>query len=503
MNIEPSFDQFTQLSQQGNLIPVYTELMADFETPVSVYAKLHQDAGPAFLLESIEGGTNLNRYSIIGCQPERILEIHDDGNATVRYRSGEQESFKYAGDPLSVLQTAMSGIRPVQVPGMPRFIGGAVGFLGYEFVNFVEPTVQRASREVVGTPVAHFMITDSVVVFDRASQTLRLIHNANLDRFADAREAYAAASRELERLAAILGEGRAVPTIPVLLNREPPVLPSGNFERARFEAVVEQCKEYIRAGDVIQVVISQRFEKDFTEQPLDLYRALRVVNPSPYMVLYDPGPFSLVGASPEVHVRLTNGLAELRPIAGTRPRGRTIEEDLANEKDLLADDKERAEHLMLVDLARNDIGRVCQFGSVHVPEYMVIERYSHVMHIVSQVQGQLDPRHNAYDLMRATFPAGTVSGAPKVRAMQIIAEQEEEQRGPYAGAVCYFSYDGNLDSCIAIRTALVKDGRIYIQSGAGIVADSQPDLEYEETVNKARGMLKAVEMARKVSKTWE
>ena len=267
------------------------------------------------------------------------------------------------------------------------------------------------------------------------------------------------------------------------------------MKREEFERLVIKSKEHIRAGDVIQVVGSQRFEKDFNAAPLDLYRALRTVNPSPYMFLYDPGDFALVGASPEVHVRLTDGLAENRPIAGTRPRGRDVDQDLAFERDLLADEKERAEHLMLVDLARNDLGRVCSYGSVTVPEFGAVERYSHVMHIVSQVEGRLQSGRNAYDLMRATFPAGTVSGAPKIRAMQIIAELEGEHRGPYAGALCYFSYDGNLDSCITIRSALLKEGRIYIQSGAGLVADSDPSSEYEETLNKAAGMFKAVAMA--------
>jgi anthranilate synthase component 1 len=272
-------------------------------------------------------------------------------------------------------------------------------------------------------------------------------------------------------------------------------VPRGNFTRPEYERLVESVKEYIRAGDIIQVVPSQRFSRPFARTPLDLYRALRTVNPSPYTFILDTGEYALVGASPEVHVRLTDGLVEIRPIAGTRPRGATHEEDLALERELLADEKERAEHLMLVDLARNDIGRVCRFGSIHVPEYMFVERYSHVMHIVSQVEGVIDPARNAFDLMRATFPAGTVSGAPKVRAMQIIAEKEPVQRGFYAGALGYFGYDGNLDSCITLRTALVRDGRVHIQAGGGVVADSEPSAEYMETVNKAGALLKAVEIA--------
>lgn len=498
MQFHPSEEEFAAKANEGNLIPVYTELMADFETPVSVYAKLKANGEPAFLLESIEGGSTLNRYSFIGCQPRKQIAIYLGGKTEILHRDGRQEHFATPDDPLEILEKEMEQYRPVKLPGMPRFIGGAVGYLGYEYIHCVEPTVPLAEEDVLDMPVGHFLLTDTIVIFDRARQTLRLLVNARTNGEASLKEVYRDAVDALKNLAETLRVGRSVPTLPVEPVNEVQV-PQGNFERPEFESFVETCKEYIRAGDVIQVVGSQRFEKKFTQTPLDLYRALRVVNPSPYMVLYDPGPFALVGASPEVHVRLTGDLAELRPIAGTRPRGDTHDEDAAYEQDLLADEKERAEHLMLVDLARNDLGRVCEYGSVRVPEYMVVERYSHVMHIVSQVEGRIGGDHNAYDLMRATFPAGTVSGAPKIRAMQIIAEQEKQQRGPYAGAVCYFSYDGNLDSCIAIRTATIKDDTIFIQSGAGLVADSDPASEYQETINKAKGMLKAVSMAEKLS----
>lgn len=494
MQIFPTFDEFAKLAEQGNLIPVYCELMADYETPVSVYSKLKADNESAFLLESIEGGANLNRFSFIGCNPRKTIRATLGGMTSIKSRDGSEKMVPTPEDPLTLLQAEMEQYKPVELPDMPRFIGGAVGYLGYEYIHCVESTVPVASKDPLGMPVAHFLISDTLVIFDRARQTLRLLVNTHLDEADSVEDAYASARQALSDLAETLRKGRAIPTLPV---QDPgvPKVPAGNFTLTEFEKMVDDCKEYIRAGDVIQVVGSQRFEKPFKQDPLSLYRALRIVNPSPYMFLYDCGEFALVGASPEVHVRLTNDLAELRPIAGTRPRGRNVEEDLAFEKDLLADEKERAEHLMLVDLARNDLGRVCQYGSVKVPEYMIVERYSHVMHIVSQVEGQIDPERSAYDLMRATFPAGTVSGAPKIRAMQIIAEQEQEQRGPYAGAICYFSYDGNLDSCIAIRTALIKDDTIYIQSGAGLVADSVPRNEYEETVNKAKGMLKAVAMA--------
>jgi anthranilate synthase component 1 len=497
MQIFPNRTEFQQYAQEGNLIPVYCDLMADFETPVSVYSKLKATGGAAYLLESIEGGANLNRYSFIGFQPRKTMEMHLGGTVKVTDRDGNVETFPCPDDPLTVLEEEMSQYKPVRLPGMPRFVGGAVGYLSYEYIHCVEPTVPIAGRDVLEMPVAHFLISDTLVIFDRARQTIRLLVNAHVDDPEMAEDAYDAAVAAVHDLAGILHKGREIPTLPVP-EAGPVEVPEGNFTREQFETMVNRCKEYIRAGDVIQVVGSQRFEKPYTQSPLDLYRVLRIVNPSPYMVLFDAGPYSLVGASPEVHVRLTDGLAEVRPIAGTRPRGQTTAEDHAFEKELLADEKERAEHLMLVDLARNDLGRVCEFGSVTVPEYMVVERYSHVMHIVSQVEGKIAGNRNAYDLMRATFPAGTVSGAPKVRAMQIIAEQEAEQRGPYAGAVCYFSYDGNLDSCIAIRTATIKDGKIHVQSGAGLVADSKPDAEYMETVNKATGMLKAIDLAAKL-----
>lgn len=497
MRVYPDKDDFIQYAGEGNLIPVYMDLMADFETPVSIYSKLKESSEPAYLLESIEGGANLNRYSFIGVKPTKTMEMHLGGDVRIQYRDGREEVIPCPDDPLRVLQSEMEQYRPVHLPDMPRFIGGAVGYLSYEYIHCVEPTVPLAGNDVLGMPIAHFLITDTLVIFDRARQTIRLLVNAHVEHPEHAGDIYDETVQAVHYLAGCLRRGREIPTVPVPVSGDISV-PDGNFSRERFEEMVKVCKRYIRSGDVIQVVGSQRFEKEFNRSPLDLYRVLRTVNPSPYMVLFDAGPYSLVSASPEVHVRLTDGLAEVRPIAGTRPRGKTTAEDLANERELLADEKERAEHLMLVDLARNDLGRVCEYGSVSVPEYMVVERYSHVMHIVSQVEGRLGNDHNAYDLMRATFPAGTVSGAPKIRAMQIIAEQEQDQRGPYAGAVCYFSYDGNLDSCIAIRTAVIKDNRIFVQSGAGLVADSLPDAEYQETINKAKGMLKAIALSEKL-----
>ncbi len=491
MNIHPGKDEFIGLAAQGNVIPVYADLMADFETPVSAYAKL-KDAGPSYLLESVEGGENLSRYSFIGCRPRKIFVCGAE-TTEIRIPGQETQKFPTPCDPLALIEKEMSGYRPVTLPGLPRFTGGAVGFVGYEYVTRIEPTVPAVPNDELGTPLLYFMLSDSLLIFDRAKQTLRLCVNAHV-RGGNVAAAYDAAVAELRELYAILRQPRELSPAP-LVDAPKITVPPGNFAKAAFEKVVEDGKEFIRAGDIIQFVPSQRFTREFTKSPLDLYRALRTVNPSPYMFILEAGDFSIVGASPEVHVRLTDGLVEIRPIAGTRRRGATHDEDLALEKELLADEKERAEHLMLVDLARNDIGRVCEFGSVKVPEMMVIERYSHVMHIVSQVEGRIAPGKTAYDLMRATFPAGTVSGAPKIRAMQIIAQYEPSQRGFYAGALGYFGYDGNSDTCIMLRTALLKDGRIHIQAGAGIVADSVPVSEYQETISKASALLKAVAMA--------
>jgi anthranilate synthase component 1 len=490
MTIFPSREAFLDLSRQGNVIPVYTDLMADFETPVSAYAKLREE-GPSYLLESVEGGENLSRYSFIGCRPRKIFacgpettEIREPGQAT--------RTVPTPADPLTLIEEEMRGHQAVRLPGLPRFTGGAVGFIGYEYVTRIEPTVPLAPADELGLPLLYFMLSDSLLIFDRAKQTLRLCVNAHAGR--DPGAAYDAAVTELKHLFNLLRQPRALAPAP-LVETAGIKVPPGNFTQTRFEQVVEDTKEFIRAGDIIQVVPSQRFSKPFKRPALDLYRALRTVNPSPYTFILETGDYAIVGASPEVHVRLTDGLVEIRPIAGTRKRGVTAAEDLALEKDLLADEKERAEHLMLVDLARNDIGRVCAYGTVHVPEMMVIERYSHVMHIVSQVEGRIAPERTAYDLMRATFPAGTVSGAPKVRAMQIIAANEPSQRGFYAGALGYFGYDGNLDSCIMLRTSLIKEGRLHIQAGAGVVADSVPASEYQETINKASALFKAAAMA--------
>ena len=394
----------------------------------------------------------------------------------------------------------MKKYRAVPVPGLPRFTGGAIGFIGYEFIHDVEPVVPRPPQDELQTPVMYFLIADQLLIFDRVAQTITTLVNAILDDAANPAEAYENAVGEIERLVSLLEQPSEHSAVTVIAET-PPITFESNQTKEKFGANVLKSKEYITAGDIIQVVGSQRFSATVKASPIDIYRAARSVNPSPYMFLLELDGFSLVGASPEIHVRCEDGRVEIRPIAGTSRRGKTEEEDKALEKELLADPKERAEHVMLVDLARNDIGRVCDFGSVQVKELMTIERYSHVMHIVTQVEGKLSADKTLYDLMRATFPAGTVSGAPKIRAMQIISELEQTTRGPYAGCVGYFSFSGNLDTCITIRTALVKNGKVYVQAGGGWVNDSTPEGEFQETVNKSKAMRKAVAMAEGFAKS--
>jgi anthranilate synthase component I len=511
----PSLDEFLKLAAHGNLIPVTRRLLADIETPLSAYRKI-RGPGEAFLFESVEGGEHLGRYSFVGCNPRAVIrqirdrvEVLEAGKVTetfsVQGRAGSPQPAVSAEtasstvrDGLDVIERVMKKFRPVAVPGLPRFTGGAVGFIGYEFIHDVEPVVPRPPHDDLGTPVMYFLIADQLLIFDRVAQTLTVLVNAVLEDAASPAEAYEDAVAEIERLVSLLEQPSE--HHPVTLPDEvPPSACESNVPKEKFLANVLKSKEYIVAGDIIQVVGSQRFSTPLKATPLDVYRAARSVNPSPYMFLLELEGFSLVGASPEIHVRCEDRVVEIRPIAGTRRRGGSEPEDRSLEKELLADPKERAEHVMLVDLARNDLGRVCDFGSVQVKELMIIERYSHVMHIVSQVEGRLSAGRTPYDLMRATFPAGTLSGAPKIRAMQIIAELEQTARGPYGGCVGYFSFNGNLDCCITIRTALLKDGRAYVQAGGGWVNDSTPEGEYQETLNKAKAMLKAVALAESFS----
>jgi anthranilate synthase component 1 len=498
--IAPRPDEFARLAGQGNLIPVYRRILADFETPLSAYRKL-RGQGESFLFESVEGGEHLGRYSFVGCNPRAVViqrgpvvEIRENGRVTEQFTVSRTPGPGAVADVLVVVERVLARYRPVALPGLPRFTGGAVGFLGYEFIHDVEPVVPRPPADELGTPTAYFLIADELLVFDRVAQTITVLANAFLDGSVPPDEAYHEAVSEIERLLALLEQ--PLDHQPVSLPENAPALPfTSNTSREKFLANVARAKEYITAGDIIQVVGSQRFSAPVTAPPLDVYRAARTINPSPYMFLLELEGFALVGASPEIHVRCEDRAVEIRPIAGTRQRGATPAEDQALERELLADPKERAEHVMLVDLARNDLGRVCDYGSVKVKDLMIIERYSHVMHIVSQVEGRLAADRTPFDLMRATFPAGTLSGAPKIRAMQIISELEGTTRGPYGGCVGYFSFSGNLDCCITIRTALLKEGQAYVQAGGGWVNDSTPEGEFQETVNKSKAMLTAVAMA--------
>ena len=489
--ITPSLDEFLHLAKQGNVIPVFAEFVGDSETPVSTFKKFNRCAY-SFLFESTEKNDVSGRFSFVGFKPRLIIQSH--GREIRIERDGIEERFSTTTDPLDELRKLMARLQFVSRPELPRFAGGAVGFLGYDAIRFFEAKVPTAQQDDLQLPEMLFMLTGNVLIFDHRLRSLKIVVNAFLDH-GPPEKVYARAVESVDSIMQQLTEPIDLALVPITEKEQQPPLRS-NLRRAEFERAVERAKEYIRAGDIFQVVLSQRFESAFEGEPLDFYRCLRFINPSPYMFCLKVGDdFSLVGSSPEMHVRLVGNVIEIRPVAGTRARGATPGEDEANAAELLADSKERAEHIMLVDLARNDVGRVAEFGTVRVTEFMEIERYSHVMHIVSNVVGRSRDDCTAFDVVRATFPAGTVSGAPKIRAMQIISELEHTRRGCYAGAIGYFGFDGNFDSCIALRCAVLKNGKAYFQAGAGIVADSDPQREYEETVNKARAMMKALSMA--------
>jgi len=491
--ITPSLDEFSRLANQGNVIPVFAEFVADGETPVSAFKKLNL-GDYSFLFESTEKNDVSGRFSFIGIGPRTIIQSY--GREIQIIENGGEQRFGAATDPLDEIRKLMARYQFVSRPELPRFAGGAVGFLGYEAIRFFEPKVPVPSHDDLHLPELLFMLTGSVLIFDHQLRSLKIVVNAFLDD-GPIETIYARAVESVNRITQQLRKPAELPLVAIAERETHPA--RSNFRREDFESAVERAKEYIRAGDIFQVVLSQRFESDFNGEPLDFYRCLRFINPSPYMFcLKFGGDFALVGSSPEMHVRCVNKIIEIRPIAGTRSRGATPAQDEANAAELLADPKERAEHIMLLDLARNDVGRVAEFGTVRVTEMMEIERYSHVMHIVSNVVGQSRNGCTAFDVIRATFPAGTVSVAPKIRAMQIISELEKARRGCYAGAIGYFGFDGNIDSCIALRCAVLKNGKAYFQAGAGIVADSDPRLEYEETVNKARAMAKALAMAKQM-----
>jgi len=479
--LRPTLEEVHAIAQrgEGNLVPIFREVAADLETPVSAFLKVRQ--GPySFLLESVEGGERLARYSFIGTQPYRVLKTG--------------EGYDYRGDPLIPLELELAQFKAVAVPGLPAFTGGAIGYVAYDAVRHFEPRVARTKADPLGLPEAMFLFSDTMVVFDHIHHTIKVISHCRLD--GDIDSAYRQAAFRIDEIA----ERLANPTVQLPAEETGAILrtsgqAASNVGREGYELMVERIRDAVIAGEVIQAVPSQRLARKTAVHPFNIYRQLRIVNPSPYMFYLDMGDFQIVGASPELLVRVEDGVVTNHPIAGTRPRGTTPEEDDRLAAELLADEKERAEHIMLVDLGRNDVGRVAKPGTVNVDSLMQIERYSHVMHIVSHVSGQLRDDRTPFDAFRSVFPAGTVSGAPKVRAMEIIAELEQERRGVYAGAVGYASFAGSLDTCIAIRTMVIKDGTAYLQAGGGIVYDSAPATEYQESMNKMRALMRAIDQA--------
>ena len=490
----PNFNDFLELAAKGNTIPVYRELLADALTPVMVYQRLAEPvdgepAANAFLLESVVGGERIARYSFIAANPDATFTARRD---RITIRRGEGEETITSSDPLAELATMLEGHTPVHLPNLPRFTGGVVGYAAYDMVRYYEDFGPGPDDDR-NLPDMSFGLYRTMVIFDHVSKTVKVVANAHVQ--GDAGAAYSRAQKAVESTIARIRQGDSRNAAEINLVGLPQKPFSSNFTREKYMAAVEACKEYIRAGDIFQVVPSQRLMVETDAKAFDIYRALRVVNPSPFMFLLNTPEVTLVGASPEILCRVEDGVVTNRPLAGTRKRGKTEEEDRALEAELLADPKERAEHIMLVDLARNDVGIVAEPKTIELSDVMTVERYSHVMHIVSDVKGKLAEGKTAFDALRAALPVGTVSGAPKIRAMEIIDEFEPTRRGPYAGAVGYVDFSGNMDTCIALRTMVIADGKAYIQAGAGIVADSVPETEYEETISKARALLRAIEVA--------
>jgi anthranilate synthase component 1 len=483
-----SFEEFKELARRGTFVPVCKEVVADLLTPVSAFLKIAEDADYAFLLESVEGGEHVGRYSFLGKDPFLILRARD-GRTTIERGGTIVEGERPFIDTLRGL---MADFRSPFVPDLPRFTGGAVGYLGYGAASWFEPVLGDVGDTSDGADQAGFMLFDTVLAFDHVQHRILIIANARITADDDLESLYQFACAKIQFLERELERNLSAAARP----QQPPVLDvRSNRTRDDFEATVRKAKEYIAAGDIYQVVLSQRFEADVATDPFTVYRALRHVNPSPYMYFIRMGGVAVVGSSPEMLVRVEGSRVETHPIAGTRPRGRSADEDMRLAEELKRNEKERAEHVMLVDLGRNDVGRVCDYGSVRVPQFMGLERFSHVMHLTSIVEGKLADDRDRLDALVSCFPAGTVSGAPKVRAMQIIHELEPAGRGLYAGAVGYIDFAGNLDFCIAIRTVIMSRGRAYVQAGAGIVIDSNPTAEYEETRDKARALLRALELA--------
>jgi anthranilate synthase component 1 len=496
MSHAPAFEQFRQLAAGRQLVPVFRRLVSDALTPVSAFHRL-DGGGSACLFESVIGGEKVGRYSFLAVDPFLTLSARGS-TVTIETADGREEI--ETETPLEELRHRLGGLKEARVPGLPPFTGGAVGYAGYDIVRYMEH-LPHAPPDDRRLPDLSFAFYDRMVVFDNVTKTMTAVALARPDEFTDAQSAYDDACRRVDELVEQLSApGEPLPCADIDVGGDVTIAYRSDFDQADFEDAVRRCVEYIRAGDIFQVVISQRLEVDLHADPFEVYRTLRVVNPSPFMFFLRTPETTLVGSSPEIMCRVVDGKVTVRPLAGTRPRGATEEEDDALAEELLADPKERAEHVMLVDLGRNDVGRVAKYGTVELSDVMVIERYSHVMHITSNVTGQLAEGKDAFDALQACLPAGTVSGAPKVRAMEIIDELERHRRGPYAGAVGYFDYGGNMDTCIALRTIVVQNGKAYVQAGAGIVADSNARLEYQETLNKARGLLKAIEITERRAK---
>lgn len=490
----PDFENFSKFAQNGNIVPVSREILADTETPVSALIKFSSHPY-MFLLESVEGGEKWGRYTFIGTDPRAVFRVR--GEEVIITENGNSRALPHNGDPLGILREELHRFRLAPVEGLPRFCGGAVGFMGHDMARYFEPrSLNRggAPPDDIGADTSVFLITDTLLIFDNVRHTIKVISCAAIEDGQDPRAVYDMATAKIDSAISTLRCPPGKKTGMVKFSADFHL--KSNMEETAFKAMVEKAKEYIAGGDIIQVVLSQRFEVERDGlDPVDIYRALRFINPSPYLYFLKMEDTCLVGSSPEVMVRLEDGVAELRPIAGTRRRGRTEQEDRKFVDELLKDPKERAEHVMLVDLGRNDLGRIARTGSVQVNQLMAVERYSHVMHLVSNIQAQLIPGKDAFDVLRASFPAGTLSGAPKIRAMQIIDELEPTGRGPYGGGVGYFSFSGNMDFCITIRTFVIRNGKVYIQAGAGIVADSDPHSEFRETLSKAEGLVQALKMA--------
>lgn len=492
----PVKGEFEKMCRRGNLIPVYREILADIDTPVSAFIKL--DEGEyTYLLESVERGERLGRYSFLGIRPFLIFQSKDK-SARVSYLNGQTEIYEIKDDPLSILKKIMDRFKVVNFPHLPIFFGGAVGYVGYDVVKFWEK-VPNLKKEDSGFPDCLFIFTSSVVIFDHLDHKIKIVSYAFLNGESPGK-VYQKTVEGIEDIIQRLSTSLSRPCSAISSEEKKNKVLISNFTPEEFTRCVRKAKKYIRSGDIFQVVLSQRLKREISVSSFDIYRVLRSLNPSPYMYYLRCGDFSLVGSSPEILVRKEGDRVVLRPIAGTRPRGRDEEEDIKLAQDLMTDEKERAEHIMLVDLGRNDLGRVCDYGTVKVKELFSLEKYSHVMHLVSEVQGTLRKGVDQFDLLRACFPAGTVSGAPKVRAMQIIEELEPSHRGPYAGALGYFSFSGNMDTCIVIRTIVVDKTGAYIQAGAGIVADSLPENEFKETLNKAKALLRAIEITEEEEK---